>query len=140
MLPLWLEIAFTELENRVQEKDGPSSHPRIAQYLHRVGMAENDEIPWCAAFVNWCLDEAGPRGTGKANARSYLAWGDESPRRVGAIVVLTRGVPSGWEGHVGFLLDWNDWTLTLLGGNQSNRVSIASYPASRLLGFRWPKP
>ncbi|MCB1510794.1 MAG: TIGR02594 family protein, partial [Hyphomicrobiaceae bacterium] len=42
------------------------------------------------------------------------------------------------SGHVAFLLGETGTDVILLGGNQSNRVTIAAYPKSRLLGLRWP--
>ncbi|MFL6201919.1 MAG: hypothetical protein ACJ76J_22320 [Thermoanaerobaculia bacterium] len=32
-----------------------------------------------------------------------------------------------------------DRLLDLLGGNQGNQVKIQSFPASQLLGYRWPQ-
>ena len=93
---------------------------------------------WCAAFVNSTLQQAGMQGTGKLNARSYLDWGQavDAPER-GDIAVFSRGDPSGWQGHVGFFDGYNeDGTIRVLGGNQGNAVSIASYSPNALLGFR----
>lgn len=93
---------------------------------------------WCAAFVNSTLQQAGMQGTGKLNARSYLDWGQavDAPER-GDIAVFSRGDPNGWQGHVGFFDGYNeDGTIRVLGGNQGNAVSVASYSPNALLGFR----
>lgn len=93
---------------------------------------------WCAAFVNASLQQAGIKGTGKLNARSFLDWGQrvDTPRE-GDIAVFSRGNPSGWKGHVGFFQGYNpDGTLRILGGNQSGAVSVKSFAPDRLLGFR----
>jgi len=50
-------------------------------------------------------------------------------------VVLARGPNSG---HVGFLEDWDDDRVKLLGGNQGNAVSYVWFPMSRILGYRVP--
>ena len=58
--------------------------------------------------------------------------------RFGAVAVLSRGSdPS--AGHVGFLLGETDGHVLLLGGNQGDAVSVAAFPKTRLLGFRWPQ-
>jgi hypothetical protein len=41
-------------------------------------------------------------------------------------------------GACGFFEGEEKGRIVCLGGNQSDRVSLASYPKSRLLGFRWP--
>ena len=93
---------------------------------------------WCADFVNATLAKTGMKGTGSGMARSFLEWGQEvdQPQR-GDIAVFTRGDPNGPFGHVGFFDGYNeDGTIRVLGGNQGDSVSIASYPAESLLGFR----
>ena len=40
-------------------------------------------------------------------------------------------------GHVGFFAGWENYdTILLLGGNQSDSVSISPYPTSKMLGVR----
>lgn len=132
-----LAIAFSQIG--IQEVSGNLSNPKIDEYLEVVGLSPNDSIPWCAAFVNWCLKEAGIEGTGIPNARSFLDWGlyIEQPT-TGCICVLKRGF-SAWQGHVGFYLDHNNEVVFVLGGNQYNRVGINGYSEERVLGFRIPK-
>lgn len=137
-LPKWLEAALLELQLGVAEVPGPASNPRVAAYLQQVGLEGDDEIPWCAAFVGHCLGKGGVAGTGRANARSYLTWGQPCTPRLGAVTVLWRGNPGAATGHVGFFLDSSMESVYLLGGNQSDRVSVAAYPKSKLLATRWP--
>ena len=83
---------------------------------------------------NW----PGIDGTKSAWARSWLDWGREPTDAEfgeGVIVVLERGANSG---HVGFLEDWDDNRVRLLGGNQGNAVGSAWFPLSRVLGYRVP--
>lgn len=137
MIPKWLEVALTELGDGVKEVPGPGDNPRIVSYLQTAHQAPEDEIPWCAAFVGWCILQAGFIPTGRANARSYLDWGLPSAPLLGAVTVLWRSNPSSAQGHVGFLLDVSDSSVYLLGGNQSDRVSVTAYPKDRVLGYRW---
>lgn len=135
----WLHVALDELLLGVHEVAGPASNPRIALYLDTVGLAADDETPWCSAFVNWCLREVGETGTGRPNARSFLTWGQPCEAEPGAVCVLWRGSPGGWQGHVAFLLGQSNNSVYLLGGNQSDSVNVATYPLDRVLGYRAPK-
>ena len=138
--PVWAEIAFREMLSGVHEVPGLEHHPRILEYHQATGLgATDDETPWCAAFVGWCLRMAMVEGTGRANARSYVNWGKRCDARLGGIAVLWRGQPNGWQGHVGFLVGEESGNLLILGGNQGDAVSIRSYPSDRLLGYRWPE-
>lgn len=136
--PIWLQKAEQHLGTR--EWPGSKHNPAIVRFFARAGFAgvRDDETPWCAAFVNAVLAEAGLPRSGKLTARSFLSWGDPvSDARRGAVAVFRRG-RSTWQGHVGFVLDADATHITLLGGNQSNAVTKARYPRAKLLGLRWP--
>lgn len=139
--PSWLLVAKAELG--VAEIPGDKDNPRILEYLRTTSVSPGDhvdeEIPWCAAFVNWCLIRAQQTGTNRRAARSYLHWGQPVEPRVGAVCVLWREDPKGPKGHVGFFLKETADSVQLLGGNQGNCVSVRSYPKARVLGYRWPK-
>lgn len=136
----WVRIALGELG--VAEVPGSGDNPRIVEYLKSTTLdrelASNDETPWCAAFVNWCMEMAGYAAMDSAWAKSWLKWGRRvlKPER-GAVVVFTRD----GGGHVAFYMeeDPNDKErIMVLGGNQGNKVCVASYPKSRVLGYRMP--
>ena len=130
-----LIIALGELGQK--EAPGDEDNPRISEYLKTVGMGGSDEIPWCAAYVNWCLVNSKVEGTGKPNAKSFNNWGfDIQAPRPGAITVFHRGSQA-WQGHVGFFLDQTTSYVYLLGGNQENKVCLRPYSKSRLVGYRW---
>lgn len=144
MLHPWIKIAKQELG--IHEVPGPGDNPRVVEYLKSTTLPapdnHNDETSWCSAFVNWCVEQAGVKGTNSAWARSWLKWGrelkeeDSMDEWTGCICVLERG-PN--FGHVGFLMDWDDDRVKLLGGNQGDAVSYAWFPNERVLGFRVPK-
>ena len=136
----WMPIARGKLGEA--EIPGPAANPEILEYLATTTLdgpdKESDETPWCSAFANWAVEEAGYPGTDSAWARSWLKWGQEAnwdALRTGSIVVLKRGATSG---HVGFLVDVNDEQVLLLGGNQGDKVSQAWFPLARVLGIRIP--
>jgi uncharacterized protein (TIGR02594 family) len=138
----WYQIAMEELANGVVEIPGPQDNPRVVEYHSTCTLrATNDETAWCSAFVNWCMVQAGKKGTDNAAARSWLNWKDGAKLtapRLGCVVVFARGT-NPWQGHVGFFVGDDDNHIQVLGGNQGNSVSVDFYRKDRLLGFRWPK-
>jgi len=130
-----MHVALDQLGQR--EIAGEANNPRIVAYHQATRLkATDDETPWCAAFVNWCLEVAGVAGTNSAAARSFEAWGSKvSTPSVGDVVVLSRGTKP-WQGHVGFWLGENRDNVMLLGGNQGDAVSVALYEKSRIVSIR----
>jgi uncharacterized protein (TIGR02594 family) len=126
-----------------KELKGSADNPKIMEMYRTVGhtQVEHDEVAWCAAFVGHCLERAGFASTRKLNARSYLAWGEKvagpEQAKEGDIVVFTRGTSTA-TGHVAFFLKVAGAQIEVLGGNQSDSVTIARYAKSRLLGIRRP--
>jgi uncharacterized protein (TIGR02594 family) len=124
-------------------------HSPFIQWCHEcVGLGSDrpDETPWCSSFVNrmaWLLRL--PRSKSAA-ARSWLVTGRPvflSSAQVGDVVILTRG--NGPQpgpgvlnapGHVGLYAGMDGDNVRILGGNQSDSVTIASFPVSRVLGVR----
>lgn len=138
--PKYAQLAYSYIGQK--EVPGSKSNPLILRWIQDfLGWGDDDgKVAWCAIFINTMLKEAGIEGTGKANARSFLDWGRtvETPRR-GDIVVFERGGRSSWKGHVGIYWgEAGDGSIYCLGGNQSDKVSIASYSKSRILGYRRP--
>lgn len=137
----WMEWAYLALgEHRIP---GPQHNPVVVDFLRYVGLgSDGDETAWCSAFANWCMQQAGIRGSGKASARSWLTWGNFSVAkpRFGCVTILWRISPTSSFGHVGFYVGRAGDSLLLLGGNQTqqSKVTISPYPLSRLLGYRWP--
>ncbi len=138
--PAWLAPAWAELGQR--EVPGPPANPHIRDLYADAHHAEisSDEVPWCAAFVSACLERSSVPSPRTLLARDYLNWGTAliGPR-LGAIAVLSRG-PDPSAGHVAFLIGQTGDQLILLGGNQSNGVTVQAFPKSCLLSLRWPDP
>lgn len=133
-----IEIAMSQY--LVKEFTGSKHNPEVLKYFDEIGHAwvDDDETPWCAAFMNWCAMKAGLQGSGKLDAKSFLKIGDDvtSSPQCGDVVILHRGDPSGWKGHVGIYVTQKDGMVYLLGGNQGDTVCIAPYAANRILGIR----
>lgn len=131
-----MQIATAEIGTK--EIPGTGRHnPRIIQYHTATALrAGTDEVPWCSSFANWVLREAGLRGTGSAQARSWLKWGVECDPEAGCIVILKRGEPP--NGHVGFYVrHLGEKCIKVLGGNQSDCVKVSTYKVADVLSYRW---
>ena len=150
--PAWFTIAYRELLREVVEVPGEEHNLRVLQYHDATDLdATTDEVPWCSSFVNWCMQQADQPRTRSARARSWLRWGQrqECPE-IGSVVIFQRGDghQPGPEvisapGHVGFFAGFSRGPgagrMTILGGNQSNRVALRDYPIQHVLGHRWPE-
>jgi uncharacterized protein (TIGR02594 family) len=135
--PKYLKAAFSVLG--LSEIAGERDEPQILAMYKACGHGEiaDDEVPWCAAYVGWCLHKGGLKNTGSLLAISYANYpgaqfgkDDTVPR--GAICVW----PRTGGNHVNFALaDLGDFILTI-GGNQGNGrgggVTIAKYPKRML--------
>jgi uncharacterized protein (TIGR02594 family) len=136
--PRWLALAWEDLG--VSETPGALHTERILAYYADVGQAHitDDETAWCAAFLGSCLQRAGMPSTRSLLARSYLEWGEPAAEpRIGTIAVFSRGNDP-TLGHVGFVVGSTATDIILLGGNQSDAVTVEVFPRARLLALRWP--
>ena len=134
----WMRFALQELGQA--EQPGPAQNHRILQYQLTTGHTQDEDVPWCSSFANWCMRQVGVLGTGQPNARSWLTWGDGLPTTApcyGCITIFSRP-PKPWNGHVGFYVGQAGGDIWVVGGNQHNGVRLLRYPWTRWLGFRWP--
>jgi uncharacterized protein (TIGR02594 family) len=138
-MPPWLQVAHREIG--VKERPGFNNNPRILQYHATTRLhGTTDEIPWCASFVGFCLEQVGLTSTRSAAAASYRTYGQRCEPKPGAIVVFGKADrDAAGTGHVAFYVgdDGPDHIL-VLGGNQKNQVSIAKRLRSAIVSVRWP--
>lgn len=91
--------------------------------------------PWCAAFINGILKHSGHKTSGSNLASSFRHYGMpvRKPSQ-GDIVVMRR--------HVGIFVGYVNRNgrryVAVLGGNQSNKVQVSYYPASKVVTYRRP--
>lgn len=136
----WMRVAMQEIGTR-EIGGSRRNNNRIVEYLRTVCSSTRDETPWCSAFANWVMVQAGMEGSGRANARSWMQWGYPlAYPYFGAVTVFWRESRSSWKGHVAFFVNQIGNKIFVLGGNQGDSVSVSDYPSSRLLGYRWPNP
>jgi uncharacterized protein (TIGR02594 family) len=136
----------------LSEEAGKLHNSMILAMLQGVNKSvTDDETAWCSAFVNhiaWLLKLPQSRSLA---ARSWLNVGRVIPVEHGMrgfdICILSRGVgpQPGPEviqapGHVGFYSSIDGppskRVIELLGGNQGNKVSLATFPIERVIGTR----
>ena len=126
----------------VREASGAADNSLILRWAKRLGLGYmHDSTAWCGLFAAHCIgaslpDE--PLPNNPLGARSWLTFGRKISPRPGAVLVFWRGRESGWRGHVGFHAGEDAASFHVLGGNQSDAVTIARIARTRLLGARWP--
>lgn len=131
----WLTIA--EKEMGVKEIAGADDNPRVLEYHATTTLrATDDSVPWCSSFVNWCMQQAGYKGTNSARALSWQEWGSECIDFVpnGSVVVMRRK----GGGHVGFKVGQDVFYTYVLGGNQGDEVNIRKFANSQIVAYRMP--
>ncbi len=98
-----------------------------------------DSIPWCGLFVGVVAARAGWADQMPKTplwARSWLEFGEKADKpSFGDILVFGRD----GGGHVGFYVGEDAGYYHVLGGNQSDAVTITRIAKGRLLGARRPK-
>lgn len=111
-----------------------------------LGAGKFDETSWCSAFIHGVFIEA----YGWNNWIKYVRDKDvnslaKSWKRVnegffevntkeaqrGDIVILDRGSKS-WQGHIGIFERMEGNRIYIVGGNQSDTVSVAGFPVWKL--------
>jgi len=147
-IPPWLRTLQREARAGVREIPGSEHNPRIVEYGRAVDLTvTTDEIPWCSNVINWSFWQLSMKRTRSARARSWLKWGISLQHAaLGAVCVFSRGVgpQPGRDvieapGHVGLLVDMLEpETVTILAGNQGDRICEQVFPVARLLAMRWP--
>ncbi|MCY1704472.1 NlpC/P60 family protein [Pannonibacter sp. SL95] len=137
--PSWLTVARSKMGLHERRNRGG-----LMAWLRSDGKTLGDpsRLPWCGDFVETSLALALTNEVLPTNpylARNWLTFGVKLARpSVGAVAVFWRGSRTGSSGHVGFYVGEDATHYHILGGNQSNMVSIARIARDRLLGFRWP--
>jgi uncharacterized protein (TIGR02594 family) len=132
-------------EYGVQEAPGAPSNPKILAWAQEVGLGgqyRDDEEPWCGLFAAVITKRAGytvPQGP--LLAAHWAAFGMPSPQAaLGDVLVFNRFDKRGnlIGGHVGIYVAEDKDAFHVLGGNESNRVTIVRVLKLRLRTVRRP--
>ena len=123
----------------MKEIAGSEHNPEIVAMFAEIGYdyIKDDETAWCSASLNYFCKKLGYERTGKLDARSWLKLKTiVLEPKIGDIVVLWRDDISSWKGHVGIFIKKDINHVYILGGNQSDSISISPYPIDRVLRYR----
>lgn len=137
----WVQEAFNLLGTR--EKPGHGSNEAILGWAEELELTSynDDDIPWCGLFVAHCVGSQLPEEklpTKPLGARNWAQLGDPTSPQFGAVMVFWRKSINSGLGHVGFYWAEDAAAYHILGGNQSNAVTITRLAKDRLLEARWP--
>jgi len=139
-LPKTIQEALKEFGT--VETPGKASNKKIMGWADEVGVAKlgykytGDDVPWCGLFAAVVSQRAGkPVPTGPLYA---LNWGNIGSAVTSPVLgdVLTFKRNGG--GHVGFYIAEDNTAYHVLGGNQSDQVSITRIAKDRLYRARRP--
>jgi uncharacterized protein (TIGR02594 family) len=137
---VWFKEATRLLGTK--EKPGAGSNPDIIDWAQEIGIAyDSDDIPWCGLFVGHCISSTLDREsipTQFLGARAWDRFGIKTEPTPGAVMVFWRKSPQSGLGHVGFYAGEDNAAYRILGGNQSDSVSLAWVRKDRLVAARWP--
>jgi uncharacterized protein (TIGR02594 family) len=137
----------------IKEIKGAVDNPVVMAMLRLdSSWPEHDEVPWCSAYVNWIAWHLRLPRSKSLRARSWLEIGTPiQPLNAvqGFDVVILRQSKDDpdenvikYRGHVGFfssiVVSASNYpvAINVLGGNQSNRVSVVEYNMDKFLGIR----
>ncbi|MEM6663060.1 MAG: TIGR02594 family protein [Pseudomonadota bacterium] len=134
----WMELAL-----RKKGLHEGRNNAELRKFLKSDGKTLGDpaRLPWCGDFVETCIAVTLPEATVPTNpylARNWLKFGTTVDPCFGSVMVFWRGSRSGHSGHVGFYYSEDADTYHILGGNQSNTVSVTKLRKNRFLGARMP--
>jgi len=135
--PAWLAAARGYIGTK--EIPGKDTTPTIQRWLRALRAWWNDdETPWCGTAVAAWMLEAGIQQLPVHwyRAKGWIGWGIPLQQPVvGCVVVFERD----GGGHVGLVVGVDRAGRRMgLGGNQGNRVCVAPFDRSRVIGYQWP--
>jgi len=119
---------------------GLADNPMILGWAKEVGLAKsynNDAIPWCGLFMAVVTKRAGKSAPLQPLwARSWAGFGKavDEPQ-LGDVLVFRRAQGSG---HVGLYVGEDYGAYHVLGGNQSDGVTITRIARDRCIAVRRP--
>jgi uncharacterized protein (TIGR02594 family) len=119
------------------ETPGSGNSPTILEWAKEVGLQAiytADSIPWCGLFMALCAKRAGKQlPTSPLWALSWSKWGTQGGQpRLGDVLTFKRD----GGGHVALYIGEDQTAYHVLGGNQSDAVTITRVAKGRLYSVR----
>lgn len=122
-----------------KEFPGTADSPVILAWAEEVGLRnayKHDETAWCGLTMAIVAKRAGwdyNPGGNSLWARNWALWGTKQPlAMLGDVLVFPRGT----GGHVAEYIGEDDTHYHILGGNQSDQVSITRKPKLPIIAIR----
>lgn len=137
--PPWLKTAIESIG--IAEVPGKKDNPAIMAMAKACGGViaktyTHDEVPWCKMFTEYCLVKNGLKGVDSLWALDNIKLGSKLKNvAVGAIASKQRK----GGGHT-FIVIGRDKNgkIVGVGGNQTDRVSRATFYPSEIISYNWP--
>lgn len=135
----WMQLALRK-KGLLEGRD----NAELRSFLKSDGKTLGDpaKLPWCGDFVETCVAVALAGEAIPVNpylARNWQKFGVASEPGFGTVLVFWRTHKTkSTNGHVGFYVGEDATHFYVLGGNQSNSVSVAKLDKKRLLAARAP--
>ncbi len=135
-MPPWMAEMHRRMGlHEVQHKAKLIDFLKIGKFL-----GDPASLPWCGDAVESCIAKVLPSEPLPANpfwAQGWASFGiDVKAPLVGSIGVIRWSAKAG---HVGFVAGVEGGKVVLLGGNQANAITLASFPRDKFIAFRHPK-
>lgn len=141
--PASADLPWMAEARKVMGRHEATNNAELRAWLKSDGetLGDPSKLPWCGDFVATAILLGLPAerfpGALDANpywARNWALFGRETEPTYGCVLVFSRD----GGGHVGFAVGQDASCYHVLGGNQSNRVSITRIVKSRMIAARWP--
>jgi len=135
--PPWLAWARSKLG--IHEVPGAGDNPEIVSWFRFTTLARefwHDATAWCSVFVNAAFGLNGIKGCGSARAVDWNGWGKKVVTPYPGCVTVFQWADG--SHHVALFLKRENGRVQVLGGNQSNAVTITWFPEASVMGYRAP--
>jgi uncharacterized protein (TIGR02594 family) len=139
-----MSISWVEFAKRHIGVDENKDAALIKSWIKEMGpdwfykTFEAPKVAWCGVFVAWCLRSSNVEALPSLYMRAsdWISWGQPLERPVEGCVAIYERTGGG---HVGIVVgQTTDGSVVCIGGNQSNKVCLASFDKNRAVQYRWP--
>lgn len=124
-----------------KEVPGTKDNPTILRFWKEGKIswqADHDETAWCAVFHAAIYERIGIRSQRDSWSQGWKDWGEKLDSPIYGCTVIFRWDAS--SGHIGWYVGRaKSGRMLILGGNQSNSVTITEFSDDKVLAYRWPK-
>lgn len=104
-------------------------------------LGDPSKLPWCGDAVETAIRTTLPKEVVPKNpylARNWSTFGVATKPVLGAVMVFNGGKRPPPSGHVALYAGEDATHYHVLGGNQSNAITVMRIAKNRLLASRWP--